>query len=68
MKTHLKTIAILSLVGSLICLIIIFPKIMMVTLSITAFMVLYYSTYKLFKANEKEEQMGPNNAGGRDLD
>ena len=68
MITHLKTIVFCLSTLSLICLIIMFPKVVIGTLSIVAFMIFYYVIYRSFKEGEKEEQMGPNNAGGRDLD
>ena len=66
MITHLKTIVFCLLTLSLICLIIMFPKVVICTLSIVAFMIFCYVIYGSFKEGEKEEQMGPNNAGGRD--
>ena len=69
MKTHLKTIVFCLSIFSLICLIIMFPKVVICTLSIVAFMIFYYVIYRSFKEGEKEEeQSGYNNNGGRDLD
>jgi cytochrome bd-type quinol oxidase subunit 1 len=46
-----------------------FPKVVICTLSIVAFMIFYYVIYRSFKEGEKEEeQSGYNNNGGRDLD
>jgi uncharacterized membrane protein YuzA (DUF378 family) len=67
MITHLKTIAFVLTILALACLAAMFPKVTFSILGIVALMTFYYSTYKSFKEGEKEEeQMGPDNAGGRD--
>ena len=69
MITHLKTIVFCLSIFSLICLIVMFPKVVICTLSIIACMVFYYVIYRSFKEGEKEyENLGPHNNGGRDLD
>ena len=69
MVAHLKTIAILSLICSLVCLMVMFPKVSIPILLIGATIVLYYSIYRLVKDKDNNyENLGAYNNGGRDID
>jgi membrane protein implicated in regulation of membrane protease activity len=69
MITHLKTTALFLTILALACLAAMFPKVTFSILWVVALMIFYYIIYRSVKEGEKEEElMGPNNAGGRDLD